>query len=158
MCLREDDLIEPIEIDRKEDICDSSYGYCPVCNSKGVSKTGEFFICAKAHPYTSKEAMSEPRFLSEPARNAIESSDESLGYCPMCNSKGLMREKRPNGYDRCVNGHSYSSTHARPKPVGFFCPTHGCDSVRVYTQRESDVSICGNGHKHAARKFVAREL
>jgi hypothetical protein len=31
------------------------------------------------------------------------------GYCPRCGGIGLSRERRPNGDDRCENGHKYPS-------------------------------------------------
>lgn len=34
------------------------------------------------------------------------------GYCPICNSPGVSRERRPEGNDRCENGHSYPSRSA----------------------------------------------
>ena len=35
------------------------------------------------------------------------------GYCPICGSKGVARERRPNGNDRCEAGHVYPATEAR---------------------------------------------
>ena len=35
-----------------------------------------------------------------------------LGVCPKCGDEGWSRERRPNGNDRCVNGHSYPSSTA----------------------------------------------
>jgi hypothetical protein len=32
------------------------------------------------------------------------------GYCPICHAKGLSRERRPNGNDKCINGHTYPSS------------------------------------------------
>lgn len=34
------------------------------------------------------------------------------GYCPICGAPGVMRERRPNGDDRCANGHTYPSKDA----------------------------------------------
>ena len=34
------------------------------------------------------------------------------GKCPKCDSKGVNRERRLNGNDRCVNGHAYPSKSA----------------------------------------------
>jgi hypothetical protein len=36
------------------------------------------------------------------------------GYCPECGAKGVMRERRPNGNDKCANGHTYPSNTATP--------------------------------------------
>lgn len=34
------------------------------------------------------------------------------GFCPQCGAAGATRERRPNGYDTCVDGHKYLSTQA----------------------------------------------
>lgn len=34
------------------------------------------------------------------------------GYCPECGGAGVMRERRPNGDDKCTNGHKYPSSKA----------------------------------------------
>ena len=34
------------------------------------------------------------------------------GYCPECGGVGVMRERRPNGDDKCTNGHKYPSSKA----------------------------------------------
>ena len=42
------------------------------------------------------------------------------GYCPECGGAGVMRERRPNGDDKCTNGHKYPSSKAlaeQPAPV-----------------------------------------
>jgi len=36
------------------------------------------------------------------------------GYCPICGAEGVMRERRPNGYDKCAKGHTYPSSKATP--------------------------------------------
>jgi hypothetical protein len=36
------------------------------------------------------------------------------GYCPECGAKGVMRERRPNGNDKCANGHTYPSSISTP--------------------------------------------
>jgi hypothetical protein len=38
------------------------------------------------------------------------------GYCPTCGAKGVMRERRPNGNDKCANGHTYPSSKATTPP------------------------------------------
>lgn len=35
------------------------------------------------------------------------------GYCPICGAKGIQRERRPDGNDKCANGHTYPSREAR---------------------------------------------
>lgn len=38
------------------------------------------------------------------------------GFCPICGCHGRTRERRLNGNDTCVNGHSYPSAHSRTEP------------------------------------------
>lgn len=38
------------------------------------------------------------------------------GYCPECGGAGVMRERRPNGDDKCTNGHKYPSSKALAQP------------------------------------------
>lgn len=39
------------------------------------------------------------------------------GYCPHCREPGESRERRPNGNDRCKNGHVYPSSAAVPLSI-----------------------------------------
>jgi DNA-directed RNA polymerase subunit RPC12/RpoP len=52
-------------------------------------------------------------------REALAQTQEPVavyGYCPECGAKGVMRERRPNGNDKCANGHTYpSSTSTSPQ-------------------------------------------
>jgi DNA-directed RNA polymerase subunit RPC12/RpoP len=52
-------------------------------------------------------------------REALAQTKEPVavyGYCPECGAKGVMRERRPNGNDKCANGHTYpSSTSTSPQ-------------------------------------------
>lgn len=34
------------------------------------------------------------------------------GYCPVCGARGIMRERRIEGYDHCENKHKYKSRKA----------------------------------------------
>lgn len=45
--------------------------------------------------------------------NVFSKSDLPYGICPVCGGAGLSRERRPNGNDKCVNGHVYPSREAR---------------------------------------------
>lgn len=38
----------------------------------------------------------------------------AYGYCPICGGKGISRERRIDGNDRCENGHTYQSRLSRP--------------------------------------------
>lgn len=47
-------------------------------------------------------------------RHAAQTEREApYGYCPECSAPGVMRERRPNGDDKCSNGHRYPSRTAR---------------------------------------------
>jgi hypothetical protein len=61
--------------------------------------------------------------MKEPCKTIIEELQAALsviqpqldaiyGYCPKCGAKGVTRERRPNGYDTCANGHTYPSASA----------------------------------------------
>ena len=39
------------------------------------------------------------------------------GHCPICGAKGVTRERRPDGDDRCANGHTYKSMYATTPPA-----------------------------------------
>jgi len=41
---------------------------------------------------------------------------DSYGYCPQCGARGKARERRPNGNDICVEGHTYPSAQALVAP------------------------------------------
>ena len=55
-----------------------------------------------------KEALAQDELCSPQEPVAV------YGYCPECGAKGLQRERRPDGFDRCVNGHIYPSSKATP--------------------------------------------
>lgn len=40
-------------------------------------------------------------------------NEAPYGYCPLCGAPGGERERRPNGDDRCGNGHTYPSADAK---------------------------------------------
>lgn len=82
-----------------------------------------------------KQALAQPAQQQKPVA--------AYGYCPECGAKGVMRERRPNGNDKCANGHVYPSNKAAPpaqpaqqqEPVAFSCfrcvtpkkcAIHGC--------------------------------
>ena len=44
--------------------------------------------------------------------NVFAKSELPYGSCPVCHGAGLSRERRPNGNDKCVNGHVYPSREA----------------------------------------------
>lgn len=55
-----------------------------------------------------------------PEANPFE-KEAPYGYCPICNDKGQLREKRPNGNDRCARNHSYPSASALRTPIVQHC-------------------------------------
>ncbi len=50
-------------------------------------------------------------------QTTISPSDAPYGYCPLCGALGVSRERRPNGNDKCANGHTYPSRTAVSKPT-----------------------------------------
>lgn len=65
------------------------------------------------------------------------------GYCPECGMRGIERERRPNGNDKCSRGHVYpsrSATHPHPmseekkkmealKPCAWLMVVHGVPNL-----------------------------
>lgn len=48
--------------------------------------------------------------------NEIEKLNKSvMGLCPLCDSDVVSTERRPNGNDKCVNGHVYPSHMTKEK-------------------------------------------
>jgi hypothetical protein len=47
----------------------------------------------------------------------LSKSDAPYGYCPECESPGVERERRPNGNDKCGDGHTYPSANALHKSL-----------------------------------------
>jgi hypothetical protein len=82
---------------------------CSDCNYKGPTKE---FMRVIAQVELKK---------SEPLHAAKDEPRAPYGYCPICNDMGKARERRPNGNDYCVKGHSYPSASALPSPLGGYC-------------------------------------
>jgi len=72
--------------------------YCTVYHCAGD--------CGQPH---NQEEMSE-FFAVQPEQEPV----AVYGYCPECGAKGVMRERRPNGNDKCANGHTYPSSTSTP--------------------------------------------
>lgn len=77
-----------------------------------------------------------------------------LGYCLVCYSASISREKRPDGNDRCANGHVYKSKHAlqslTPQQRCMVDPEikpvwHCCEND---AHCERDGKTCPNHHSH----------
>jgi len=48
-----------------------------------------------------------------PGTRLVQEPVAVYGYCPECGTKGVMRERRPNGNDTCANGHTYPSAQRK---------------------------------------------
>lgn len=52
-----------------------------------------------------------------------------FGYCPKCNGRGITRERRLDGNDRCENGHVYPSRDALVSKDDFQKPLAANDQL-----------------------------
>ena len=50
---------------------------------------------------------------SETVLSIVESGVNPYGACPYCTARVVSRERRPNGNDKCGNGHVYPSRLSR---------------------------------------------
>lgn len=53
-------------------------------------------------------------------QNVAGDGEAAYGYCPQCGAKGIERERRKDGNDKCENGHSYPSSECllvKPPPA-----------------------------------------
>lgn len=57
---------------------------------------------------------------ARPSEAAATVQQHPYGACPQCFASGVMRERRPDGNDRCASGHTYPSRTA--VPVGTLAP------------------------------------
>jgi hypothetical protein len=62
--------------------------------------------------------LNQYKLIAEQAIAELESQEPAAvyGYCPECGAKGVMRERRPDGNDKCANGHTYQSCKATQPP------------------------------------------
>ena len=80
-------------------------------------------VCAQLERIA-REALAD-HAMQEVQRLGQEIEQEPVavyGYCPECGAKGVMRERRPNGNDKCANGHTYPSSTSTPpqrKPLTY---------------------------------------
>ena len=61
------------------------------------------------------DLFSNPPATLEGQLHESVSTSAPYGYCPICAAPGVSRERRPNGNDRCKNGHTYLSANAQGK-------------------------------------------
>ena len=75
--------------------------------------------------------LNQYKLIAEQVIAELESQEPVAvyGYCPECGEKGVMRERRPDGNDKCANGHTYPSCKATHPPQRTeernFCPRCG---------------------------------
>ena len=59
-----------------------------------------------------REVLAQPETVSPGGGYVPPVHVAVYGYCPICGGAGVMRERRPNGDDKCTNGHKYPSSDA----------------------------------------------
>lgn len=101
---------------------------CPQCASTRIATERRIngnSRCECGYDAPTKEFMcSEAKVdleKSEPLNAAQDGAKAPYGYCPICNDIGTAREKRLNGNDICIQGHSYPSASSLPSPLGGYC-------------------------------------
>ena len=86
--------------------------------------------------YESKRAAAQDK-LAQPAQEPV----AVYGYCPECGAKGVMRERRPNGNDKCANGHTYpSNTSTPPQPAQEPVACAECERLRSALKRANGLA------------------
>ncbi len=60
----------------------------------------------------SRKAEYEAKKKALDEEYSVKKSD-NYGYCPHCSKPGVFRERRPNGNDKCQDGHIYPTSAAR---------------------------------------------
>lgn len=78
-----------------------------------------------------------------------------FGFCPQCKSVGSIREKRENGIDTCMNGHTYSSNQALKTGIQRVCPEENCAAAIKSSNRSyGGTSTCNRGHIFPSSKAI----
>lgn len=67
-----------------------------------------------------------------------------FGYCPKCNGRGITRERRLDGNDRCENGHVYPSRDALVSKDDFQL---GKSKGQIMTDNLKPCPFCGGAAK-----------
>jgi hypothetical protein len=95
---------------------------CDTCKKAGYIHT----LCKACFPKDDKSDVAEV--------NALWAGDLTelmpvklcpLGYCPVCLLEGEMRERRLNGNDTCIQGHTYPSIDALKVPIRNYIDSKG---------------------------------
>ncbi len=123
---------------------------CEICGAAGTVLAHDFHATLRQyHPTPAKEEkltrkyhrpMFEPSHPSEVIHHVHNTpirydgpKEAPFGYCPECAEAGGQRERRPNGYDTCLNGHRYLSAHAvYPDEKPMSQPPHPSDPGSTY--------------------------
>lgn len=68
----------------------------------------------------------------------------SAAFCPVCGAREFLRERRPNGDSRCVDGHPYASACAIDEPQKFYTAlNHVPDPLRKYARQSGGQWVVG---------------
>lgn len=128
---------------------------CPKCESSVVAterrRNGDSICsdCSYKGPTTEfMRAQAQVDLEKLPTANPLNPKDAPYGYCPICNDKGTMREKRPNGNDVCARNHSYPSASALPSPIGQHCSE--CENPEGKEAHINEQGKYVNEHSHPA--------
>jgi hypothetical protein len=83
-----------------------------------MAKEAGFDIDLPAYENGTALAIKLAKLVAAKAIAELESQEPVAvyGYCPECGAKGVMRERRPDGNDKCANGHTYQSCKAIRTP------------------------------------------
>lgn len=109
--------LDPLNL--KEEIGDCLWRLAQACDAIGITleqaMEANIAKLQKRYPekYTDALAAEENRDR-QAEREALQPSKSSpYGYCPICGAPGASRERRPNGNDTCLRGHTYTSRDSR---------------------------------------------
>jgi hypothetical protein len=78
------------------------------------------------------------------------SESPSYGYCPKCGAKGVERERRTDGNDKCENGHVYPSKDALDMPIE--------DMIRSIPPHRTLAQVQADFERRLARAFDPAKL
>lgn len=113
--------------------------------------------------------VSEPLYSKPDREETIKKQAESIeplpsgnvqapyGYCPICACKGILRERRLNGNDKCAMAHEYPSSQAKPAPI----PTERnfCQRCGKRASKDPDhIHTCSLPGPAKSVEEVAREM